>query len=75
VTELDNCRRTLEKAEDVLKACELYFRHQADMNATAHMSQRTMYPPIHAQITSALHGIGMFNECYPAEVKAGGPGS
>jgi hypothetical protein len=75
--ELDNCRRTLEKAQEALTACHRYFSHQAEMNAVAHMSERVMYPPIHSVIASTLHGITMFNECYPGEVEvaAGGPGS
>jgi hypothetical protein len=76
-TELNNCRRTLEKAEEALEACAEYFASQAQMNAQAHMSQRVMYPPIHGAIVSVLHGIQMFNDCYPGEVEvvAGGPGS
>jgi hypothetical protein len=75
--ELDNCRRTLEKAQEALAACEAYFRHQAEMNAQSHMSQRVMYPPIHSVVATTMHGCQEFFNCYPGEVEvlAGGPGS
>lgn len=62
----DDARRTIAKAQDALQACERYFAHQAEMNAQGHMSQRVMYPPIHAAIASVLHGIEVFNEANPA---------
>lgn len=63
--ELNNARRTIDRAEDALKACERYFARQAEMNAQGHLSDRVMYPPIHSSITSVLHGIAMFREAYP----------
>lgn len=65
MSQLDNARRTLAKAEETLKACEQYFARQAEMNAQAHMAGRVMYPPIHGAISGVLHGIATFNECYP----------
>lgn len=65
MSELDNARRTIGKAQETLQACEKYFARQAEMNAQAHMSDRVMYPPIHASVTSVLHGIEMFYEAYP----------
>lgn len=56
----DDARRTIEKAQDVLAACERYFARQAEMNAQSHMSERVMFPPIHAAITSVLFGIESF---------------
>jgi hypothetical protein len=67
-TELDNARRTIDKAEDALQSCERYFARQAEMNAQAHMSERVMHPPIHAAISSVLHGIAIFRESYPKEL-------
>ena len=63
--ELANARRTIDKAQDALRACERYFARQAEMNAQGHMSERVMYPPIHSSLTSVLHGIDMFHEAYP----------
>lgn len=75
MTEMDNARRTLDKAEEVLKACRTYFGHQAQMNAQAHMSAQVMYSPIHAAVSGALYGISMFNECYaPQEPASEQPG-
>lgn len=67
MSEADNARRTIAKADEVLKQCEKFFARQAEMNAAAHLSERVMYPPIHAAITSARKGIEMFNESYPEE--------
>jgi hypothetical protein len=58
---IENACRTLDKAEEVLRRCELFFRHQGEMNAAAHLSDRVMYPPIHAAIQSVLQGISAFN--------------
>ncbi len=63
--ELINARRTIEKAHGVLKQCENYFEHQAQMNAQAHLSARAVPSPIHSAITGALHGIHIFQEAYP----------
>lgn len=73
--ELDNCRRTLAKAQEALQSCENYFRHQAEMNAQSHMSVRVMYPPIHSIVALTLHGCDEFFNCYPGDtqVVAGGP--
>ena len=64
MSELDNARRTIDKAQDVLRQCREFFSYQAEMNASAHMSDRVMYPPIHAAIESALCGIATFNNTY-----------
>lgn len=66
MSEIDNARRTIAKAEEALMACELYFAKQAEMNAQGHMSERVMYPPIHSVVSTTLHGIRMFNEAHPA---------
>lgn len=65
MSDIDNARRTIKKADDALNACERYFAKQAEMNAQGHMSERVMYPPIHSLISSVRHGIAMFHEAYP----------
>lgn len=65
--ELENARRTVDKAAEVLGRCEEFFRHQAEMNAAAHLAGRVMYPPIHASIASVLQGITAFRESYPGD--------
>lgn len=63
-----NARRTIDKAEEVLQRCEQFFRHQAHMNAAAHLSGNVMYPPIYSAISSVLMGINVFHETYPETV-------
>lgn len=65
MSELDNARRTIDKADEALRACLNYFGKQAEMNAQSHMSERVMYPPIHSVVASVVHGIRMFREAYP----------
>lgn len=65
MSELDDARRIIQKDEDVLEKCLVYFAKQAEMNATAHMSDRVMYPPIHGAISSSLFGLKMHRETYP----------
>lgn len=69
MSESDNARRTILKADEVLRQCQRYFANQASMNATAHMSERVMYPPIHAAISSVLQGIRDFGRTYPLQAK------
>lgn len=69
MSETDDARRTIDKAEEVLQVCHQYFRHQAQMNATAHLSTRVMYPPISASIESVLQGITTFREAYPDDTQ------
>jgi len=74
--EVEDARRTIAKAEEALENCAEYFAAQAAMNAQAHMSQRVMYPPIHAAIMSVLTGIQQFRDTYDeTEIIAGGPGT
>jgi len=63
--EAENARRTIEKAAEVLGRCEEFFRHQAQMNAAAHLSGNVMYPPIYSSVQSVLKGIESFREAYP----------
>lgn len=65
MSEFDNARRTIDKAEEVLQVCHKYFHHQANMNAAAHLSGRVMYPPIAASIESVLQSISLFRNTYP----------
>lgn len=65
MSEIDDARRTLSKAEDVLRACERYFARQAAMNAQAHMSDRVMHSPIHGAIESVLYAIETFRAAHP----------
>jgi hypothetical protein len=67
MSESDNARRTIEKAEEVLQVCHKFFHHQAQMNAASHLSGRVMYPPICASIESVLQGISTFKETYPGD--------
>ncbi len=65
MSENANARRTLAKAENALRLCEQYFAKQAETNATAHLADRVLYPPIHGAISSALTGIAAFHGAYP----------
>ena len=66
--ELENARRTINKAEQVLAQCEEFFRHQAQMNAAAHLSSgHVAYPPIYASVQAVLLGINTFRNAYPEE--------
>lgn len=58
--DLVNARRELDKAQTALARCEEFFRHQAEMNAAAHMATNVMYSPLHASISSVLQGIETF---------------
>lgn len=60
MSELDDALRTIAKAEQALEHCAKYFEHQGDMNATAHLSPKTIYSPPYASIVSALQGISTF---------------
>jgi hypothetical protein len=64
VSELNDARRTLDKAADVLARCEEYFRHQAEMNAAAHLSANVMYSPLYSSISSVLQGINTFHQTW-----------
>lgn len=65
MTELANARRTIDKAEDALRYASQYFEHQAEMNASAHLSTRVMHSPLYALIESVLSGIEAFHASYP----------
>ncbi|WP_454232016.1 hypothetical protein [Mycolicibacterium fortuitum] len=65
--EVENARRTIDKAAEVLTRCEQFFRNQAQMNAAAHLSDNVMYPPIYSAIQSAQQGIASFRTTYPAQ--------
>lgn len=65
--ELPNARHTIAKAESTLRSCEQFFARQAEMMAAGDMNARVTYPPIHSAITSTLHAIIMFHDCYPGE--------
>lgn len=65
MTEVEDARRTIAKAEEVLESCAEYFGCQAAMNAQAHMSTKVLYPPIHSAILSVLQGIQTHREAYP----------
>ena len=65
--EIENALRTIDKAAEVLFRCEEFFRHQSEMNAAAHLSDRVMYSPIHAAIQSVQQGIADFKRTYPEE--------
>lgn len=69
--ELENARRTIDKAAQVLERCEEFFRHQAQMNAAAHLSGNVMYPPIYSSIQSVKQGIQSFRNTYPVPGYAG----
>jgi hypothetical protein len=66
VSEVENLRRELTKAEEVLVLCETYFAHQAHMNATAHMSGKVIHTPLQGAIAGTLHSIKTHREAYPA---------
>ncbi|TXI62208.1 hypothetical protein [Mycolicibacterium mageritense] len=65
--EVENARRTIDKAADVLAQCEAFFRHQAQMNAAAHLSANVMYPPIYSAVQSVQQGIVSFRNAYPSQ--------
>lgn len=62
--QIANAERTIDKCREALKHCRSYFEAQADMNATSHLSARTLYPPIHGEISTALSGIDYYLEAY-----------
>lgn len=50
-------RRELDKALGVLLEVGEYLTKHAEMNAALHCSSdRVMYSPLHAKVTSAIHG-------------------
>jgi hypothetical protein len=67
MSELDDARRTIQKAEDVLESCLLYFSKQAEMNAAAHLAlpDRVMHPPIHGAVAGVLYAIKLHRQAYP----------
>jgi hypothetical protein len=71
VSQLSNARRTIEKAEEVLRHVDQYFEHKDAMNAAAHRSDRVLQSPLHAEVVSVLEGIGNFHSTFPdAETRA-----
>lgn len=65
--QVENARRTIDKAAEVLGRCGEFFQHQAEMNAAAHLSGNVMYPPIYSAIQSVQQGIADFKRSYPEE--------
>lgn len=55
---ITDLRRELEKARAALIAAQTHLTAHAEMNAALHLaSDRVMYSPLHARVTSAIQGI------------------
>jgi len=54
---ITDLRRELDKAREALEAAEQHLAHHAEMNAALHCSDRVMYSPLHAKVTTAIAGI------------------
>jgi hypothetical protein len=65
---LVDARRTVEKAEAVLRHVELYFDRKDSMNAAQHLSDRVIQSPLHGEVLSVLAAIDLFKQGYPGEV-------
>lgn len=59
-----NARRTLAKAESVLRHVELYFDRKDSMNAAQHLSDRVIQSPLHGEVLSVLAAIDLFKQTY-----------
>jgi hypothetical protein len=63
-----NARRTLDKAEAVLRHAALYFDRKDSMNAAQHLSDQVIQSPLHGEVLSVLAAIDLFKQGYPGEV-------
>jgi hypothetical protein len=63
-----NARRTLAKAEAVLRHVELYFDRKDSMNAAQHLADQVIQSPLHGEVLSVLAAIDLFKQGYPGEV-------
>ena len=54
---IDDMLRELAKARDALAAAQMHLARHAEANAALHCSERVMYSPLHARVTSAITGI------------------
>lgn len=61
---LVDARRTVEKAESVLRHVELYFDRKDSMNAAQHLSDRVIQSPLHGEVLSVLAAIDLFKQTY-----------
>jgi len=57
MNELIDAVRELEKAHDVLRACQDYFTYQGAMNATLHMSDRVIPNPLSSAVETQVAGL------------------
>ncbi len=57
MTDLADAVRELEKAHDVLQACNDYFQSQAMMNAALHMSDRVIPNPLASAVETEMRGL------------------
>jgi hypothetical protein len=62
---LVDARRTLEKAEAVLRHVAVYFDRKDSMNAAQHLSDRVIQSPLHGEVLSVLAAIDLFRQGYP----------
>lgn len=53
---VDDLRREMAKMLDVLDMCEQHLSHHAAANAALHCSDKVMYSPLHARVTSVMAG-------------------
>jgi hypothetical protein len=54
---ITDLRRELEKARLALIDAQTHLASHAEMNAALHCSDRVMYSPLHAKVTSTIAGI------------------
>lgn len=54
---ITDLRRELEKARLALIAAQTHLASHAEANAALHCSDRVMYSPLHAKVTSSIMGV------------------
>lgn len=59
---LVDARRTVEKAEAVLRHVAVYFDRKDSMNAAQHLSDRVIQSPLHSEVLSVLAAIDLFKQ-------------